>query len=197
MAKIKKVIKNCLRMVFPSLVKQIEFQGLRLVILYWFFQRVVGINSHVPWSVHWTSVVVHPEKIVIKGEKTAPGWGPGQYIQANNGIIFGSNVLMGPGLKIISADHGLNDFDVHPTTEPIEIGDNCWLAANVIILPGVKLGAHVIVAAGSIVTKSFPNDCLIAGIPAQIKKRLSPYGTLPKQDELEKLKDDSASNSNS
>lgn len=62
---------------------------------------------------------------------------------------------IGPGVKIISASHNLNDYDLHDSIDPIEIGDNCWFGADVIILPGVKLGDHTVVAAGAVVTKSF------------------------------------------
>jgi len=101
---------------------------------------------------------------------------PGQYIQAMNGIVIGKNVRMGPGVKIISANHDLMNFNVHTQSGPIEIGNNCWLSANSIILPGVKLGNHVVCAAGAVVTKSFPdNNCLIGGVPAVVIKQLNCY----------------------
>ena len=53
---------------------------------------------------------------------------------------------------------------------PIRIGNKCWIGANAIVLPGVSLGDHVIVGAGAIVTKSFPSNCTIAGVPARIIK---------------------------
>ena len=92
-----------------------------------------------------------------------------------NGIIIGKNVRLGPGVKIVSASHNLVNYDIHDKTEPIEIGDNCWLSANAIILPGVKLGNHVVVAAGAVVTKSFPDNCLVAGVPARIIRMLDAY----------------------
>lgn len=104
-----------------------------------------------------------------------PGYMPGQYIQAKNGIVIGRNVRLGPGVKLISANHDLLDYDVHVESTPIEIGDNCWLGADVIIMPGVKLGSHVVVAAGAVVTRSVPDNCLVAGVPATLRKHLSPY----------------------
>ena len=83
---------------------------------------------------------------------------------------------MGPGVKLISANHDLNDYDRHIECQPIIIGDNCWLGANAIILPGVKLGNHVVIAAGAVVAKSFEqHDILLAGVPARIVKNLTPY----------------------
>ena len=58
------------------------------------------------------------------------------------------------------------------TSHAIRIGEDCWLGGNVTVCPGVTLGDRVIVAAGSVVTKSFPSDVLIAGNPAVIKKYL-------------------------
>jgi acetyltransferase-like isoleucine patch superfamily enzyme len=56
------------------------------------------------------------------------------------------------------------------------IGDDCWLATGCIILPGVKLGNHVIVAAGAVVTRSFEEDNIIlGGTPAKIVKRIGAY----------------------
>ena len=69
-----------------------------------------------------------------------------------------------------SSDHTAVDRD--PRT-----GDNCWLGANVVILPGVELGNHVVVAAGTVVTKSFlQDDILLAGVPAKVTKELDAYG---------------------
>ena len=52
------------------------------------------------------------------------------------------------------------------------IGDGCWLGGNVAVLPGVSIGSGCVIAAGSIVTADCEPDCLYAGIPAQLKRRL-------------------------
>lgn len=176
----KKKFKSILIKFAPLWVKQqLQYRPLKQICLMWFFQRVLRINSHVPWLVHWSSVVHGPQNIIREGDYyPTPGSSIGQYIQAKNGIIFhGRNIRMGPGVKLISADHDVYDFDKHTPAPPIEIGDNCWIGANAILLPGVKLGNHTIVAAGSVVTKSFPDNCLIAGVPARIIKELGDYGT--------------------
>jgi acetyltransferase-like isoleucine patch superfamily enzyme len=85
-------------------------------------------------------------------------------------------VRLGPGVKLISADHDILDFDKHVSEKPIEIESFCWLGANVVVLPGVKLAEHTIVAAGAVVTKSFlEGDCVIAGVPARVVKKIDPY----------------------
>ena len=55
---------------------------------------------------------------------------------------------------------------------PIVVGDNCWFGANVSVLQGVTIGAGCVIAAGSVVTEDVPENCLIAGVPAAIKKRI-------------------------
>lgn len=152
---------------------------LKFRVTYFFFQRLLRINSHVPWTVHFTSIVSHPDKIKAKGH-SCPGDSPGCYIQAANGIEIGDNVWIGPGVKIISANHDLCNFERHVKVKPIIIGNNCWLGANCVILPGVKLEEHTIVGAGAVVTKSFgQGDCVLVGVPAKIAKKIGPYGNYP------------------
>lgn len=150
--------------------------GLKNYVQCFIAQRILRINSHVPWPCHWSSRVGEVSRIKLKTFPPFPGLGIGQYIQAMNGIDIGTNVRLGPGVKLISANHDLLDFEKHLSDEPIVIGDNCWIGANAIILPGVSLGNHVIVGAGAVVTKSFfEDDVVIAGNPARIVKKLDRF----------------------
>jgi acetyltransferase-like isoleucine patch superfamily enzyme len=137
-------------------------------------QKFLRINAHVPWPVHWTTKVKCPEKIQ-RGTR-CPGLSVGCYIDGRNGIIIGKNVWIGPHVSLVSMNHDLNDYQNFILTDPIIIGDNCWLATGVIILPGVKLGNHVVGAAGSVINKSFrENNIIVAGVPAKIVKKLGDY----------------------
>jgi hypothetical protein len=139
-----------------------------------FFQKFLRINSHVPWPVHPTSIIVEPKKIQ-RGTR-CPGLSMGCYLDGRNGILFGDNVWIGPRVSIISMNHDLQNFEKYIPAESIAIGENCWLAAGCIILPGVRLGNHVVVAAGAVVTQSFEeNDIVLGGVPAKIIKRIGPY----------------------
>jgi acetyltransferase-like isoleucine patch superfamily enzyme len=121
-------------------------------------------------------LVDDPDKIKRKGDLPYPGYMLGCYIQAANGIEIGKNVRIGPSVKLISANHDIYDYDKFIKTNPIILNDNCWLASNVTILPGVEIGEHTIVAAGAVVTKSFKQgNCILAGVPAKVVKTISPY----------------------
>ena len=66
----------------------------------------------------------------------------------------------------------INDLSKHQNGKDVVISEDCWIGMNSVILPGVVLGKHTIVGAGSIVTKSFDGNCVIAGNPAKKIKDL-------------------------
>ena len=171
---LRKVLHGLLRLLWPRYMKAGNEHDEILVLKHWFLQKVLRINSHVPWPVHFTSRVMSPENIE-RGSRT-PGLGVCCHIDGRNGIKLGKNVWIGPRVSIISMNHDVNNYQKFTTEEPVFIGDNCWLATNSIILPGVKLGPHTIVAAGSVVTKSFPDGgVILGGMPARVVKRLNSY----------------------
>lgn len=139
-----------------------------------FFQKILGFNRNVPWPVHWTSKIVAPNKIT-PGTRT-PGLSKNCHIDGRNKIIFGRNVWIGPDVKIISMNHDVINYNHYVKTNSIKIGDNTWIGAGAIILPGVELGEHTVIAAGAVVTKSFKEgNQVIAGNPAKVIKKLSEY----------------------
>jgi acetyltransferase-like isoleucine patch superfamily enzyme len=96
-------------------------------------------------------------------------------IGATGSIRIGKDGLFGPGCMIMdNAFHHVEPerrFE-QPESSPIVIGDNVWLGARVIVLPGVTIGDHACVAAGSVVTKSVPSRALAAGTPAKVIREL-------------------------
>ncbi|MCB2218616.1 MAG: hypothetical protein KQH59_21350 [Desulfobulbaceae bacterium] len=151
-------------------------KGIPLLYLLYFFipQKILRINGNVPWPVHFTSRILFAKNITV-GNRTAPGMNAHCYVQARNGIIFGNNVRIGPGVGIISASHSMNDYDVHALTLPITIGDNVWVGMNAIILPGITVGDNVAIGAGSVVTSNIPSDSIAVGNPCRVIKKKPPY----------------------
>ena len=137
-------------------------------------QKLLRLNPHVKWPVHFTSKVIAPEKI-SKGILCDPGDNINNYIQANNGIVFGANVELGPGVCIISSNHQSDDYSVHEKTGPIKIGSNVWIGANAVILPNVQIGDNVIIGANSVVSKNIPANSVAAGTPCKVIKQKAPY----------------------
>ncbi len=108
----------------------------------------------------------------------------GNNIHINNGfsivsekrIILGDNVLIGFNCQIIdSSFHDLRvdkRFFTDPNPKEVIIKNNVFIANNVTILKGVTIGDNCVISSGSVVTKSFPENVLIAGVPAKIVRQL-------------------------
>lgn len=141
---------------------------------YLFFQKILGFNRFVPWPVHFSSIVGGARFIEI-GIGTSPGYSLGNYITANqeNPVKFGDYTIIAPNSCIVGVNHDIHDLRVPVGKGGISIGKYCWIGANSVIVSGVKLGDHTVVAAGSVVTKSFPEGhCVIGGIPAKLIKTI-------------------------
>lgn len=84
------------------------------------------------------------------------------------GITIDDNVLIGPGVKVLSEGHSLSS-DERQTLVPgrIHIRQNAWIGAGSIILPGVTIGENAVVAAGAVVNRDVPANTVVAGVPAK------------------------------
>lgn len=91
-------------------------------------------------------------------------------------ITIGDNVSIGPRAQLVTALHPVDDHQARragwESAAPIVIGDNVWLAAGVIVCPGVTIGDNTVIGAGSIVTKDVPARVLAAGNPCRVIRRL-------------------------
>ncbi len=90
-------------------------------------------------------------------------------------IRIGSNAMIGPNCQFLTPLHPLDPIERNSGLEygaPITIGDNFWAGGGVIVLPGVNLGDNVVAGAGSVITKSFGDNVVLAGNPARIIKEI-------------------------
>ena len=89
-------------------------------------------------------------------------------------VTIGNDVMMGPECIILTSNHGMERKDIpmwqQPFSEPrpVVIGDDVWIGARVIILPGVHVGSGSVIGAGSVVTKDVAPGSIVAGNPARL-----------------------------
>ena len=94
-------------------------------------------------------------------------------VNHNGHLHVGRGCWFSGDVKFIQCNHDIDDPDVILPYEDIVVGDHCWFGANVVVLPGVILGDHTVVAAGAVVTRSFPEGYVVlGGIPAEVIKRV-------------------------
>ncbi|WP_272912550.1 DapH/DapD/GlmU-related protein [Tolumonas lignilytica] len=83
--------------------------------------------------------------------------------------------MLGPQVGIYTATHPLDPKERASGIEfakPIRIGNNCWIGGHATLNPGITLGNNVVVASGSVVTKSFGDNVVIGGNPARIIREI-------------------------
>ena len=93
-------------------------------------------------------------------------------LSGRGGITIGDNVLVGYETIIMTSTWNFQDPEVPVklqgmTTKPVVIGNDVWLGARVIIVPGVTIGDGAVVGAGAVVTKDVPPYTVVAGVPAR------------------------------
>ena len=96
------------------------------------------------------------------------------YFQAYDASIhIGHGTYIAPGVGLITSNHDVYNLDQRSDVADVIIGKDCWIGMNSIVLPGVVLGDHTVVGAGSVVTHSFPKGFIvIAGNPARVIREL-------------------------
>lgn len=92
-------------------------------------------------------------------------------------VGIGSHVNLAQGITVTALNHNFDDTQKRideqgVSTIPVTIEDDVWIGANAVILPGVTIGNHCVVAAGAVVTKDVPPHSLVAGVPAKVIKNI-------------------------
>lgn len=92
-------------------------------------------------------------------------------------VTIGSHVNLAQGITVTALNHNFDKPSLRideqgVSTKPVIISDDVWIGANAIILPGVTIGSHAVVAAGAVVTKDVQANTLVGGVPAKVIKSL-------------------------
>lgn len=92
-------------------------------------------------------------------------------------VRIGNHVNLAQGITITALNHNFSDAEKRideqgVSTTPVVLEDDIWIGANAVILPGVTIGQHSVVAAGAIVTKDVPPHSLVAGVPAKVIRQI-------------------------
>jgi acetyltransferase-like isoleucine patch superfamily enzyme len=92
-------------------------------------------------------------------------------------VSIGNHVNLAQGITVTALNHNFTDTSKRIdeqgiSTKQVTIGDDVWIGANAVILPGVTIGRHVVVAAGAVVTKDVPDNCIVGGVPAKVIKQI-------------------------
>ena len=92
-------------------------------------------------------------------------------------VRIGKNVNLAQGITVTALNHNFDDTTKRidqqgVSTKAVIINDDVWIGANAVVLPGVTIGTHSVVAAGAVVSKDVPPYTIVAGVPAKVIKQL-------------------------
>jgi acetyltransferase-like isoleucine patch superfamily enzyme len=137
-----------------------------------FYQRILGFNRSVPWPISPFFKITNHKNIIFSPNELNNFQSNGCYFQSTYAKIYiGEGVQIASNVGLITSNHDLEDLDKRAKASDIILGKDSWIGMNSVVLPGVELGEHTIVAAGAIVTKSFKEGYVVlAGNPAKIIK---------------------------
>ncbi len=170
----KQILFRLLRAIFSlTLIKDTAYNVLWHIINHTY--GIIRCNKGKNVTIRPGSTLINPERIFI-GDNSSIGlrnvlWGG----KETSILKIGNNVRMGPSVKLIAFNHGMEIGSVPMVDQPtidkdIIIGNDVWIGANVVITAGCIIGNGVVIAAGSVVTKDIPDDVICGGVPAKIIK---------------------------
>ena len=137
----------------------------------------MALNKEIFGSCGKNVWIVPPMKLAV-GKYISIG--EGCYFNAGTTFIddwkieIGSNCLFGPNVTLCTTGHPIspNHRMDGMYSFPIKIGNTCWIGANVIVLPGITIGDHSVIGAGSVVTKDIPANVVAAGNPCRVMRQI-------------------------
>ena len=140
-----------------------------------FFSNLLGLYQR-------TIIVAKNNSKISIGDRVGIS---GATIYAWSGIEIGDDTRIGANVKIIDTDfhpidpeQRLKGSNSAAGTKPIVIGKNVFIGMNSLILKGARIGDNCVVGAGSVVSGTWENNCIIAGNPAKVIRKLEPNKTI-------------------
>ena len=138
-----------------------------------------------PWvtlSAGYPAQTDPPPRALVIGDRCVIGMRSG--IVAHESIEIGDDVWFGQSIYVTDANHGDDDLATPIGQQlgehrPVTIGDGAWIGHGAIILPGARIGAQSIVAAGSVVVGEVPDRTVVAGVPARVLRTRGDGETAP------------------
>jgi acetyltransferase-like isoleucine patch superfamily enzyme len=122
-----------------------------------------------------SQVAMTGDPVITVGDRCMLGKGIG--IVGHERIELGDDIWTGHYVYVTDQNHGYEDLDLPIGTQlwkndPVVIGAGSWLGHGAVVLPGTRLGRHVVVAAGAVVAGlDVPDRSVVAGVPARVIKR--------------------------
>jgi maltose O-acetyltransferase len=120
------------------------------------------------------NVNVEPGAHIGRGVSIGSNSGIGVRALVDHKTRIGSNVMMGPEVMIYTRNHCTSRLDVPMIQQgfravaPVDIEDNVWIGARVIILPGVTIGSGSVLGAGSVISRDVPPNAIVVGNPGRV-----------------------------
>ncbi len=130
-----------------------------------------GTRVHAPIHANWGCKFLHlGSNVYINFGLSLVDDGP---------IYIDSNNLIGPNVTLVTTNHliapQIRKKTNYQYSLPIHIEENCWLGANVTVLPGVTIGENSVIGAGSVVTKDIPANVVAVGVPCKVMRKISKH----------------------
>ncbi len=170
---LKKALKNFLLIFEPMVLRIAEFYGIQTE------RQRYGVHDRIIRHGDNRFVVHGMNDVILEGDIAIP---KSVYFNTRSGDIrIGRNTILGENVMLLTGKHlniaeaksqNLPFQHVPPKGRDIVIGRGCWIASGSIIIGGVTIGDYSVVAAGAVVAKDVPERVIVAGMPADIIKRL-------------------------
>lgn len=133
---------------------------------------VVGRNVTLISQIHKVSLGVYPGAYLELGDEVVIN--NGTIISAQERVVLGEGCAIGFHVLMMDSDQHAVVPGERAKSAPIVLGKHVWVGSKAIVLRGVTIGDHAVVAAGAVVTKDVPAHAVVAGVPAKVVRMLEP-----------------------